>query len=180
MDDRSALNDSISDFARFISAEMVENYREEHPDFLKGAGAVDAFAKALVDQYRRKDSTLLISAPPEAEVYGVTSNSSSSKTIFPLDFNVPIPFGKLHGQVTNPGNDEYLLTATFEIADTKIDTTEIRFKDGVLSRTEEIDIADQTVSTTFAIDLSDGVHLLIEGHVKVLLVKFDIGPYRIP
>ncbi|QQQ00811.1 hypothetical protein [Lysobacter enzymogenes] len=180
MDDRSVSKDSISDFARFVALEAIENHREEHPNFSQDAEFADAFAKELVDQYRRNDSARSVLAPPGAQAYGVTSTSTSGESTFPIDFDVPIPFGSLHGQVTNPSNNEYLLTGTFKIVGITLDKTEIRFKDGVLSRTEEINVSKYKVSTTFTIDLSDGVHLGIEGHVRVLFANFDIGPYRLP
>lgn len=180
MDDRSVSNDSILDFARFVSAGMVEKYREEYSDFPSGAEVEGIFAKALVDQYQRKESTLSVPAELQSEASGATSAASSSEPVFPLDFEVDVKVGSLHVQVTNPSDGEYLLTSTFKIAGKAIDTTKIRFKDGVLSRTEEIGGWGQTVKVMFTIDVSDGFHLGIEGHVRSLLPNIDFGPYRLP
>lgn len=180
MDDRPVSNDSISDFARFVSAELVENYRNEHSDFTWSAEVVDVLAKALVNTYREKESALSIPAQTEAGVSSATLTSLSNEPIFPLDFDVDVKAGSLHGQVTNPSDGEYLLTATFKVVGQTVDTTEIRFKDGVLSRTEEIKLAGQKVSLTFTIDFSDGFHVGIEGHVKIVAINFHIGPYRFP
>lgn len=180
MDDRSVSNDSILDFARFVSSELVENYRKEHSDFAWSAEAVDVLAKALVDTYRDKEGALSIPAQPEAGVSSATLTSLSDEPTFPLDFDVNVKVGSLHVQVTNPSDGEYLLTATSKIVGQTVDTTEIRFKDGVLSRTEEIKVAGQKVSLTFTIDFSDGFHIGIEGHVKITFINFHIGPYRFP
>ncbi|WP_157476451.1 hypothetical protein [Lysobacter sp. Root690] len=180
MDDRSGSNDSISDFARFVSAEIVENYRKEHSGFTWSAEVVDLLAKALVDTYRDKESALSTPAQPETGESSVMLTSLSNEPVFPLDFDVDVKVGSLHGQVTNPGDGEYLLTATFKIANQTVDTTKIRFKDGVLSRTEEIELVKQKVSLTFTIDFSDGFHISIEGHVKIAFINFHIGPYRFP
>lgn len=180
MDDRSVSNDSIEDFARFVSAGVVANYREEYSDFPKGADVEDVFAKALVDQYRREDGALSVPARSEVALSGDAPASSSSESVFPLDFDVNVVVGSLHGQVTNPSSGEYLLTATFKILGKTLDETEIRFKDGVLSRTEEVGALGQTVKTTFTIDVSDGFRLGIEGHVSNFLKDFDFGPYWLP
>lgn len=180
MDDRSVSNDSILDFARFVSAGVVEKYREEYSDFPRGPEVEDVFAKALVDQYRREEGTLSIPARLQAGVSGATPTSSSSESAFPLDFDVPLPLDtSLHVRVTNPSHGEYLLTATYNFLSLTSDKTEIRFKDGVLSRTEKVEIGPVTASTKFALDFSDGFHVVIEGHVKTLW-EHDFGPIRLP
>ncbi|MEI2432820.1 MULTISPECIES: hypothetical protein [Lysobacter] len=180
MDDRSVSNDSILDFARFVSTGAIEKYREEYSDFPRGAEVEDVFAKALVDQYRREKGTLSIPAQIQAEVSDATPNSSTGKSVFPLDFDIDLPLKtSLHVKVTNPSDGEYVLTATFTALSYEPDKVVIRFKDGVLSRTEDIKVGPVKVHTKFTLDFSDGFHVVIEGHVETF-INLDFGPIRLP
>lgn len=180
MDGRSVSNDSIMDFARFVSAGLVEKYREEYPDFPAGAEVEDIFAKALVNQYRREEGALSIPAQSAVEWSSETSASSTSEAVFPLDFDVNIAVGSLHCKIDNPSSGEYVLTATFKLIGKTLDETKIRFKDGVLSRTEEIGNWTLKVKSTFTIDVSNGFRLGIEGHVITPLKNLDFGPIWVP
>lgn len=160
---------------------MVEKYREEYSDFPRGPEVEDIFAKALVDQYRREEGALSIPAQLQAEVSGATPTSSTSKSVFPLDFDIDLPLKtSLHVQVTNPSDGEYVLTAASTVFNYKPDKVVIRFKDGVLSRTEEIKVGPVTAHTKFTLDFSDGFHVVIEGHVETFIKNFDFGPFRLP
>ncbi len=177
MDDRLASNDSLLDFARFVSIGLVDAHREKYPDFPRGTEVEEIVAQALVYQYRRDTNPPPI--PIQAKVSGATFDSSDDNSTFPLDFDVNVVVGSLHAQVTNPSSGEYVLIAKFSIFGKNLDTTKIRFKDGELSRTEDFGAFGQSVKFTFTIDFSNGFNLRIEGDAKTFFKNFHIGPYDV-
>ncbi|WP_141755149.1 hypothetical protein [Burkholderia plantarii] len=160
------------ELARFFAGKVIEQYREQYPDFDDGEDTVEALTQALLEEYR--------SGEPFEVTEPDTPPTTRGFVDFPIDFNFNLVVGSMDIHIENPDTNEYTILATFKIAGFKISSSLITLTNSRATRTETVGAGPVKITMTFSIDFSDGVELTLEGDGKIWpFKKFHIGPFNV-